>query len=228
MTKARPEGPAAPEPDELASSSGLAAVGELADSIQLVERFRAGDEAALNELFDRYYDRVRRIARIRMGPRLLQLTESDDLVQNTFAVAFKKIGQLDLEGHASIIQYLSRVLENQVRGAVDYFEAQKRTPRGGRVVSVDAPSAGAPIEAVARDPEPLDQLASRELKEIYDACVRSLESTHREVILLREYADASWAEVASALERPTEHAAQQLYARAQIKLATSLRRRLGS
>ena len=47
------------------------------------------------------------------------------------------------------------------------------------------------------------------------------------MILLHEYASASWPEVCRALDRPTEHAAQQLYARAQIKLATKLRLRLG-
>ena len=118
---------------------------------------------ALNELFDRFYDRVRRIARIRMGSRLQRPTESDDSVQNTFAVAFKKI----------------------------------------------------------------DQLASRELKEIYDACVQELDPVHLEVILLHEYAEASWATIREALNRPTDHAAQQLYARAQVELATLLRRRLG-
>jgi len=210
-------------PSDPPSSSGLRAVGDVADSLQLVERFRRGDGAALNELFDRYYDRVRRIARIRMGSRLQGMTESDDLVQNTFAVAFQKIDQLDLVDHASIIQYLSRVLENQIRAAVDYFAAQKRAPGDGRVLSAEAAAA----EVAGREPEPLDQLASRELKEIYDACVESLDPVEREVILLHEYANASWPEVCRALDRPTEHAAQQLYARAQIKLATKLRLRLG-
>ncbi len=200
----------------------------MADSIELVERLRAGDDGALNELFDRYYDRVRRIAHIRMGSRLQRLTESDDLVQDTFAVAFKRIDKIDLHDHASIIQYLSRVLENQIRGAVDYFDAQKRTPTQGRVLSTDNSHSDVELrEARAPDPEPVDQLASRELKEIYDSCVQELDDAHREVILLHEYAEATWSAIRDALDRPTEHAAQQLYARAQIKLASRLRRRLG-
>ena len=195
----------------------------------MLARFRAnGDAGALNSLFERYYERVRRIARIRMGSRLQRLTESDDLVQNTFAVAFRKIDQIDLTDHSSLIQYLSGVLENQIRGAIDYFDAQKRSPTDARVLSTDQPDdAGGPIDAPARDPGPVDQAASRELGELYDACVQSLDPVHREVILLREYADASWAEIATRLERPSEHAALQLYARAQIKLASRLRRRLG-
>lgn len=207
-------------------TSGLGPVGRYEDSLQLLERFRAdGDSGALNALFERYYERVRRIARIRMGSRLQRLTESDDLVQNTFAVAFRKLDQIDLTDHSSLIQYLSRVLENQIRGAIDYFDAQKRQPADGRILSTEHDDA--PLEAPSREPEPVEEAAARELGELYDACVQSLDPAHREVILLREYADASWAEIAAKLDRPSEHAAQLLYGRAQIKLASRLRRRLG-
>jgi RNA polymerase sigma factor (sigma-70 family) len=195
--------------------------------VRLVERLRGGDASALDELLARYYDRVRRIARIRMGPRLRRLTESDDLVQNTFAIAFDKIGKVELRDHSSIIQYLSRVLENQIRDAVEYFEAQKRD-RSGEVSLATAESAGGAPEPADTGPFPPEQAASRELKELYDECVQSLSADQREVILLREYASASWAEITAVLGRPTEHATQELYGRAQIKLAGCLRRRIGA
>lgn len=206
-------------------SPDLPEIGDLSHSIRLVQRFRGGDRAALDELFTRYYDRVRRIARIRMGSRLRQRTESDDLVQNTFAIAFKKIDKLELRDHSSIIQYLSRVLEHQIRDAVEYFDAQKRDASEVSL-PVEGSSRGVP-EPVDRAPLPPEQVASRELKELYDACVQSLEPDHREVILLREYANASWPEITAVLGRPTEHATQELYGRAQIKLASCLRRRVG-
>jgi RNA polymerase sigma factor (sigma-70 family) len=217
-----------PKQDE-PSASGLEPVGALEDSLQLLERFRsAGDPHALNALFARYYERVRRIAYIRSGPRLLRWVEHDDLVQNTFAAALRGIDELDLRRHSSIIAYLSRVLENQIRGAVDHFEAQKRTPASGAAASVERGSeALSRLDPPSSDPSPADQAAARELKELYDECVRALEPAHREVVLLREYTEASWEEIRAALNRPNEHAAQQLYARAQIKLAAKFRQRLG-
>ena len=212
---------------DLSASSGLGEIGDVTHSMRLVRRFQGGDDAALNELFGRYYERVERMARIRMGPRLRRLTESDDIVQNTFAIAFKKIGQIELRDHSSIIQYLSKLLENQIKGAVDYFGAQKRDST--REVPLETRSEGgeARVEPVDRAPQPIDHAVASELKDLYDSCVQALAPDHREVILLREYADASWPEITAALGRPTEHAAQELYCRAQIKLANCLRRRCG-
>jgi RNA polymerase sigma factor (sigma-70 family) len=205
---------------------GTEVLGDLTHSMLLMHRYQGGDDDALNELFDRYYDRVQRIARIRMGPWLRNLTESDDIVQNTFTVAFNKIGGIEIRDHASIIQYLSKVLENQIRGAVRYFGAQKRDP--GRVVALEQTQSNTQSEIMPVDEQliPIDQLLSQELKDTYDACVHSLAHDQREVVLLKEYAGASWAEIQRALERPTVHAAQELYCRAQIRLAECLRRKI--
>ena len=40
------------------------------ETIDLVRRAQRGDDDALNRLIDRYYDRIQRIVRIRLGPRL--------------------------------------------------------------------------------------------------------------------------------------------------------------
>jgi RNA polymerase sigma factor (sigma-70 family) len=211
--------------DSVGRTADLPAVGDLSHSVRLVRRFREGDRSALDELFARYYDRVNRIARIRMGSRLRRLTESDDIVQETFAIALGKIDKVELRDHSSIIQYLSRVLEHQIKDAVEYFGAQKRDRRGDESLAARE-SAGEP-EPVDRAPLPPEQLEARELKELYDDCVQSLGADQREVILLREYANASWPEITALLGRPTEHATQELYGRAQIKLASCLRRKLG-
>ncbi len=56
-------------------------------SVELVHLAQAGDQNALNELFDRYYERVRSIVRLRLGKKLRLATESGDILQDTFAVA---------------------------------------------------------------------------------------------------------------------------------------------
>lgn len=205
------------------SSTGLAPLPPYEDSLALVRRFQAsGDRELLNALLDRYYDRVRRMARIRMGVRLRQVTDSEDLVQETFAAAFSKIAQLDLADHSSLIRYLARVLENQIRGSIDHHEAQKRRPTQGRLITED-PTGASVVESLAsREPTPEEHLDAKELAELYDRCVQSMPSLHREVILLREYAHAPWETIAATLDRPTPHAARLLYSRARIQLARIL------
>jgi len=53
-----------------------AAWPDLQPSMLLLRRAQAGDRDALNDLIVRYYDRVFRIVRIRMGKRLRRTMES--------------------------------------------------------------------------------------------------------------------------------------------------------
>jgi hypothetical protein len=44
-------------------------------SLVLLERFRAGDDDAAAEIFDRYFRRLTALARSRLSPRLAQRTD---------------------------------------------------------------------------------------------------------------------------------------------------------
>lgn len=226
--------PDAPPDAARAAGAARAAAGpelgaELPDaegSVELVRRAQAGDAAAVEELFRRYQERLYRIARIRMGARLRRHLESADIVQNTYAVAFQRIRGFELRSHAGILQWLARILENQVRDAADHFGAQKRD---GATVPLAPPGRSEEARAPdppATDPSPSEVTAGAELREIYDACVEGLEGDLREVVLLREYAGAPWDFIARELARPTAQSVQELYRRARIKLAASLARRL--
>ena len=64
----------------------------LTRSVELVRRAQAGERPALERLFERYYDRVRRIVRARLGPELRLRVESVDILQETFTAA---VGSFD-------------------------------------------------------------------------------------------------------------------------------------
>ena len=67
-----------------------------------------------------------------------------------------------------------------------------------------------------------------ELEELVDECIHELDpDAYREVVLLRDYYEADWETVCEKLDRPTIGAAQELYRRAQIRLAKLLKARLG-
>ena len=93
---------------------------DLNTSVDLVHRAQRGDDLALNDLIARYQERLHRIVCIRLGARLKQHVESVDIVQETFAVAFQKLGDFELRSHASILQWLARIAENRIRDANDY------------------------------------------------------------------------------------------------------------
>jgi len=200
---------------------------ELEHSVELVRQAQDGDKQALNELFERYQDRVRRIARIRMGSKVRSFMESLDLVQNTYAVALRRFEAFELRDHASIIHWLSRILENQIRDAADYAEAAKRNRDKEAPIPVAGsgdPSTG--IAVAAEDPAPWQTLEKNELRAIFDECVQELEPRYREVVLLRDYAGGSWKYVAQEMKSPSDQAAREMHRRARIKLASMISKRI--
>lgn len=203
----------------------------LGASLDFVARARQGDRLALDDLFRRYQERVHRIARIRMGPRIRSIMESADLVQNTFLVAERRLPDFEPHSHAAIINWLARILQNQINDAQDYATAARRDKDREAPMELfgAGSSAGQGVrrELQASDPSPSAMAAEHELVGIHDACVHELEGDEREVILLRDYADGSWEFIREQLGRPTTDAVQQLHCRARTKLARLVSSRVG-
>ena len=198
-------------------------------SMALVRRAQGGDRGALEELLGRYQDRVARLARIRMGPRVRAFMDSSDVVQETLLTAAEKLDAFEPRSEGAIIQWLARILENRIRNAAAYAKAEKRDPDRVRRFASLAPD-DARISAVhppANEPTPSKVAANDELREAYDRCVSGLPPRYREVILLRGYAGLSWKEIAGHLDRPSEAAARELHRRARIELAQRIEQTLG-
>ena len=62
---------------------------DLNTTFYLVRRAKSGEQAALGELFARYYPRVRKIVRLRLGEHLLGVVDATDILQETFVAAIK-------------------------------------------------------------------------------------------------------------------------------------------
>jgi RNA polymerase sigma-70 factor (ECF subfamily) len=195
----------------------------LTRSVELLRRYRAGDRAALDELFGRYAPNLVRLVRVRLG-RLAGRVEAEDVVQETLLVAMDKLADFEVRSHYSIMSYLRRIAENQLRNQRKYFAAGKRAAAGETPRNPDSvepgqlgrgPAAATPSEIVSRVEEEarVDRLLSELEPEEY-----------REVVLLREYEGASWEEIRQELGRPSVGAVQELHRRAVLKLAGKLSR----
>ena len=55
-----------------------------ADSTDLIARARGGDKGALNSLFDRHRDRLRRMVEVRLDTRLQARLDASDVVQEAY------------------------------------------------------------------------------------------------------------------------------------------------
>jgi RNA polymerase sigma-70 factor (ECF subfamily) len=172
------------------------------DDHALVERLRAGDEAAFAEIVDRYDRQLRRLARTFVRTDAL----ADDVVGETWLAVVR--GLDGFEERASLKTWIFRILVNRAR---------TRAVREARQVPFSSLGGGDDPAHPAVDPaafnadgtwaspprrldaEPETQLLSRELRGRLAEVVDTLPEQQRTVILLRDVAGLDGPEVAEAL-----------------------------
>src|SRR5262245_7332212 len=96
------------------------------DTEALIERAKAGEAAALNDLFARHHGLMVELARRKIGPRLRSKEEADDLAQTTFREATRDFGQYQYRGEGSFLRWLVQILQNKIRDRAEYYGATKR------------------------------------------------------------------------------------------------------
>jgi RNA polymerase sigma-70 factor (ECF subfamily) len=174
---------------------------------ELLERARRGDNAARTELVMRHGRRLFGLAAALLGNGDADVS---DVVQETFLAAFDG-GLRAFEGNASLATWLGGVLINRVRKLRRYRHARPAGPLdgAGRQPAADGQASRGPATQV-------------ELRIDVATMLDSLPPEYREVIVLREMQQMSYAEMASALGVPERTAETRL-----TRARRMLRRRFG-
>src|ERR1700682_461373 len=64
-----------------------------ADTVHLIERVRAGDQAARSEIFARHRERLRRMVEMRLDTRLQARIDASDVIQDAYVEATGQLGE---------------------------------------------------------------------------------------------------------------------------------------
>jgi RNA polymerase sigma-70 factor (ECF subfamily) len=194
-------------------------------TVELVRRAQHGDAAAREALFARYGGRVLAIVRARLGVRLRGNLESGDILQEALLEALRGLERFEMREESSLIRWLAQLVEHRITARASYHAASKRD---APVVPLEGePSAGVSLasELSAHQPGPATELVAREATDSVQSALAELPERQRELVLLRDYAGASWEEVARAVSAPSAAAARMLHARALVRLGALLRQR---
>jgi RNA polymerase sigma-70 factor (ECF subfamily) len=178
----------------------------------LFRRAREGSEQAVNEVFDRYGERLHALVRLRLGARLRRHLDSRDIVQNTMMKAFQMIDRFEDSASTPLMAWLGRIAENEIRDQADFYERQKRRP------DLETPLDNKVGVLRAEVTSAVSRIYVKEQMERIERAFESLEAAHREVILLRNFEEMSFGEIGERLQRSAE-ASRKLYTRAMASLA---------
>ena len=168
-------------------------MSDVATFTDFIQRIRAGDDAAAEELVRRYQSLIQREVRLRIeDERLNRAFDSLDVCQSVLASFFVRAatGEYDLEQPEQLVRLLVTMARNKLASKARQEHRQRRDSR--RVAATD-PSA---LDKVAdREPSPSDILSHRELLERMRALLTDEE---REIANLRGQGLA-WDQVAERL-----------------------------
>lgn len=186
------------------------------ESTVLLRAARGGSPEALGELYARCGTRLLAFIRLRMGRDLRLRVESRDILQATLLKSFQRIQQFEGDDGATLMGWLVRIAENEIRDQVDYQHRQRRNVAAG--VPIDA--GGIDVPASVRSA--LSAAVLNEEAERLGAALETLDPDHREVIVLRKLEELSFKDVAARMGR-SEDACRMLLARAMVALTLQLK-----
>jgi len=200
------------------------------DDIQILERLRAGDEAAFMNLVDRYAVAMQRIARAYVRDD----ATAEDVVQEAWVGVLR--GLPTFEGRSSLRGWIFTIVVNRAksRGVREArsvpFSALARDEAERDDPSVAADRFAGPGERWPRhwrdEPAPWgerpdERLLSRELRARIDAAIDALPPAQRTIVILRDIAGQPTQDVCNALQL-TETNVRVLLHRARAKIRRAL------
>ena len=147
-------------------------------TVRLVEQFQAGDASSADELFHRYVERLSRLARSRLSPRLARRVDPEDVVMSAYRSFFlgARDGRFVIQRSGDLWALLVRMTLHKLYRTAAFHRAEKRsidvedrTPASLNHIQSDEPT---PEEAVA-------------LADFLEALLAELPAPHRRMLELR-------------------------------------------
>jgi RNA polymerase sigma-70 factor, ECF subfamily len=173
----------------------------LTSTIDLLDRYKQGDEQALNVLVERSLPTLKRWARGRLPQWARSLADTQDVVHDAVVRALSRLKVFEARHPGALQAYLRQAIMNHIRDEIRKVNARP-TPTELR----DSHAAEAP--------SPLEEAIGKQALERYETALKKLRPADREAIVARLEMQQSYEEVAIALGKPSADAARMAVARA--------------
>ena len=181
------------------------------DDFSLIRAVQAGDHHAFEMLIRRYQRQVANLVYVTMGNR----DDVDDIAQEVFIRVYRSLPRFKFD--ASFFSWIYRITMNL---CID--EIRKRKIR--KVLSLDFLTEDA-LEKNRKQKDhmlPSDSVLLEEKNQMIQSALHQLKPEHREILLLREYQDLGYSEIAETLNISLEAVKSRIF-RARSELKTLLK-----
>ena len=160
------------------------------DESVLVDHAKSGDAQSFEELVSRYRDRVYARAFSIMRNEDLAI----DLSQNAWIKAWQRLEQF--HGDASFVTWLNRIITNL---CLDELRRQKRL-KTDSIEEIQENTGPVENRMEMQDFDPIAKFNQQELRERIDDAMDKLSVNHRTVLLLYEYEQLEYKQIADQMD----------------------------
>jgi RNA polymerase sigma-70 factor (ECF subfamily) len=178
---------------------------------ELLQLILAGEELAFTAVYRRHQAQIYRFALLMSGSHAI----AEDVTQEVFIVLMREPTRYDAS-RGSLPAYLYGIARNYVLRCIDrdrsYIPIADESAQGGPV----------PLYELAAQSDPLDDLARSEIIRSVRQAVLALPSRYRDVVILCDFQELSYAEAATVLGRPVGTICSRLH-RGHLLLLEKLR-----
>jgi RNA polymerase sigma-70 factor (ECF subfamily) len=195
-------------------------------TVDLLLRARAGDPRALNEIFTRHRDRLRRMVEVRLDHRLQARVDASDVIQDAYVEVVTRLGEYLRDPKVPLFLWLRLVVgERLLKVHRQHLGAQMRD--AGREVSLyrgalpQASSAALAAQLLGKQTSPTQAAVRAERLLRLQEALNALDPLDREILSLRHFEELTSAEAAQVLAIK-EDAAAKRYVRALRRLRAVL------
>ncbi len=187
---------------------------ERKETAALLAQAKAGSTTALDALYGRCAGKLLPLIRMRMGRSLRTELESRDILQAVLLKSFQRLAQFRGSERGSLIAWMARIAENEIRDRADY-QGRARRDAARRAPLEEAEALPGPVRSALTQ-----AILSEEFRRI-ERALEALPDGHREIILLRQFEELTFPEIAVRLDK-SEDACRMMFARAMVALTLQL------
>ena len=100
------------------------------DDRDLVSDYQAGSESAARDLFDKYCERLMKLAKRRIGQRMASRFDPEDVIQSAFRTFFTRVknDEFTFEAEDDLFKLLVRLTVRKTLRRIEHHSAAKRNP----------------------------------------------------------------------------------------------------
>ncbi len=173
------------------------------DTDQLLDRVSAGDQSATQVLFERYRKRLNGMVAVHLDRRVRTRLDPSDVVQETFAEAFKKLPGYVRDRNIAFYPWLRRIAwQRLVKLHEKHLQATRRSVQreDGAMSLPDDSIMQLANQLACSGTEPGQAIVKQEMRERVRTALEELRHADREVLVMRYLEHLSIQEISETLE----------------------------